>query len=164
MLKKLKIAPKNILLESLAMILIILGSEKIQISFYSEEYRAMFKMDGDKLDQLGAHSIGELVMDTFWWGFGALLIVSILIGTLKLWRNKKKGLMDTVLALALVFALFPIGLFNSGLTHEVTNLVGSLFSNELYTKMMITGFFWSIIGILIIWYATKYTKHKEVYH
>ncbi len=146
------------------MILIVLGIEKIQVSVYSKEYEAMFKMDGDKLNQLGVSSIGELMMDTFWWSFGAFLVVFVLIGTFKLSGKLKKGLLDTLLAFTIVFALFPLGFFNSGVTHQIVNHIGDVFSDELRTRMLITGLFWTVLGIAIIWFTLKNTKHNKVHN
>ena len=152
---------KNIALESVGLIFIGFGVEKLYIASQSEKYLAISSGDFDKFEVLASENIGWFFMQPYLWRFGGIAAGFIIIGLIKLWRKNSKELINSLLAFLIVFSLIPIGFFSSSFCNSATNFVGDFLTEKLTLKFVINGLMWSVLGIVIIWFTPKkhYTPH-----
>ncbi|WP_303318796.1 hypothetical protein Q4Q34_04885 [Flavivirga abyssicola] len=156
---------KNIALESIGLILIGFGAEKLYVASQSEKYLALFANDFDKFQTSTTESPGWFLTKSALWRFGAFGTVFLLIGLFKLWKKNKKGLLDSIVSFLFAFALIHLGFYDAKFSNSIINFLGRLISDKLNIICIINGLFWSTLGLLIIWitikklHTTKYIKN-----
>ncbi|WP_143017691.1 hypothetical protein [Kriegella aquimaris] len=148
---------KNIALESIGLLFLGFGVEKLKVASQSEEYLALFSLNMEKFKSLTSETIGSFTMQSSLWRFGALAVGLILIGLFKLWKKDKKGIWDSLIAFLLVFSLIHLGFFGATFTNSIINFIGDIFTENFMVQFIINGLLWSAIGIGIIFFALK--KH-----
>ncbi len=152
---------KNIVIESIGLILIVFGIEKLRIAMRSEIHLAILSNDMNKFESLTSDTIGDIVIDYTLWGLWALLIGFISIGLCKFLKKNKIGLLESLISIVLVFCLFPLGFFRSGIANSIINFVGGIITENFKIKSIINGILWTIIGISTIWFTLKNTTHNK---
>ncbi len=148
---------KNIALESIGLILLGFGVEKLKIASQSEQYLALLENDLGKLEALTSGSIGWFFAEKSLWRFGAFVIGFVIIGLIKLWKGNKMGLLDSFIAFLIAFSLIHLGFYGAKFPNSIINLIGRIITEDFKIIYIINGLLWSIIGIGIIWFTLK--KH-----
>lgn len=155
---------KKIILESVGLIFIGFGIEKLYLASQSEKYLAIWTGDFNKFEVLTSENIGWFFMQSYLWRFGGIATGFLIIALLKLWKKNRKGLVNSLIAFLIVFSLIPIGFFSSGFSNLIINFIGGILTENLMIKFIINGLLWNAIGIGIIWFALKNTsKNKASY-
>lgn len=148
---------KNIVLESIGLILIGFGVEKLYVGSQSEKYLALFANDFETFKTLTTESPSWLFTKSTLWRFGAFGTVFLLIGLFKLWKKNKKGLLDSVVSFLFSFLLIHLGFYDTKFSNSIINFPGRLISDNLNVICIVNGLFWISLGTIIIWITLK--KH-----
>lgn len=153
---------KNIALESIGLILIGFGVEKLYVATQSEKYLALFANDFDKFQTLTDESPDWVFTKSSLWRFGSFAAVFLIIGIFKFWKKNKKGLFDSLTSFLVAFLLIHLGFYNAKFTNSIINFLGGIFSNDLKIICLINGVFWTTLGLIVIWFGVKknYTQQR----
>ena len=140
MKKRINLNWKNAIIESLGLILLMSGIKRL---FYSSN--PIVNLEAEKLSP---ESIVFLHIEAFIWSMVALLIgaVSLVIFKLKV----KQSILDTVLAILIIFLIIPTGFFNKGIINSLFNSFGAIFTNIKTTSALINGILLTLGGFFIL--------------
>ncbi|MEP0212213.1 MAG: hypothetical protein ABJD66_03290 [Cellulophaga sp.] len=150
MKKSINLSWKTVIIESLGLILLISGVKR----FYFSTQPIL----NQETDKLTSESIVYFLMESALWGIGTLIFAGLIIGILK-WKLKQ-SIIDSVLAIIFVFALFPFGFFNGGLFNSIFNSIGGLFTDIKTSSALISGIILTVIGFSLLWRSIK-SKIKQ---
>ena len=129
MKKRINLNWKNVIIESLGLILLTSGIKRL--------YFSSNPIIDQEVDELTPENIVSFHVDAFLWSIGALLVVAVFIVVFKL--KTKQSIRDTILAILIIFLLIPTGFFNKGLINSLFNYFGYIFTNIKTTSALING-------------------------
>ena len=146
---------KLIIIQSLALIIIVIGVKRLYSAYKSEFYENI--NDNELLTPI---TISEIIINTALIGFSFFVLTTLIIGYYN--RKNKVRLINTILVFLIVLSLFPIGFFNNGLVHGIINSYCYLFTDNIGVVFFIGGITLTIAGSIILWQTNKATKKELI--
>lgn len=154
MKKRINLNWKNVIIESLGLILLTSGIKRL--------YFSSNPIIDQEVDELTPENMVSFHVDAFLWSIGALLVVAVFIVVFKL--KTKQSIRDTILAILIIFLLIPTGFFNKGLINSLFNYFGYIFTNIRTTSALINGILLTLSGLLLLKFSFKYNKIKSTHN
>ena len=148
-----KIIPRLILFETIALIFLINGIQRLYVSSVGEKYDAIIANDFDKYYSLTSKQIGSFLNERAYWTLGAFLVLIIIIGILN--KKLKIHFINSSVVFLIIFVLFPTGFFVEGLVNNYLNCFSGIFGDSYGFSFLIGGMILTVIGIAIILITLK---------
>ncbi|UOK42149.1 MULTISPECIES: hypothetical protein [Flavobacterium] len=150
---------KLALIQSLGIIFLIEGIERLYMFSQSEKYECVLAYLKDqnsdcwKKFESPYETMGDFMVSGFVFGFYGLIIGIILIALIN-WRNKT-SIYNSLLTFILIMIPFACGVFRKGFINDLFNSFGGLFSRDFTVENFIGGSTFTIIAIIILWKSRK---------
>lgn len=157
-----KIRLKLILLQTLSLIFLIAGVQRLYIATQAEKYEAIGASDWEMFETLTSQTVGEFLFNETLWALVGLLFGITFIGYVN-WRNKK-SLLNTLLIFSIVLILFQIGLFNGGLFNNYINTFWGAMGINFTITFIIAGIVFGLLSAILIITSLKIKNRKSTIH
>ncbi|MEX0998273.1 MAG: hypothetical protein WDZ45_14580 [Flavobacteriaceae bacterium] len=161
MIKKIKI--KIVLFETIALIFIIHGLQRLYVASQGAKYDALMNENWEKFEYLTNLTAGQFLANRGIWTFGILITGVLVIGFLN-WK-KKINIINSILLFLLIIGIAPTGFYMKGIVNNYLNYFSGLFGEKYGISFFIGGTILTLIGITILWmtlskYKKQYTQHQ----
>ncbi len=148
---------KLILLESVALIFLINGLQRLYMASQGLKYDALLNENWDKFKSLTSESLGDFFAMRAFWTLGFISFGIIAIGVI----NWKKGvaIINSIILFIIILGVTMTGFFLSGITNNYLNYFCGIFTENYGTSFFVGGNILTIIGIVILWKTINLNKN-----
>ncbi|MHB0756862.1 hypothetical protein [Polaribacter sp. M15] len=148
---------KLIILESISMIFLVNGIQRLYVASQGQKYDALMSQNWEKFESLTSESVGQFFANRAFWTLGIILVGILIIGIIN-WKNKI-GIINTMLLFLIVIGIAMNGFFLTGITHQYLNYFCGIFAESWGISFLIGGIIITLIGILILWKTINLNKN-----
>jgi hypothetical protein len=162
MIKKINI--KIVLFETIALIFIINGLQRLYVASQGAKYDAIMSDNWEKFESLTTLTIGQFIANRAIWTLIIILMGVLVIGLIN-WKNKI-NIINSILLFLLIIGVSFTGFFMKGIVNNYLNYFSGLFGETYGTPFFIGGTILTLIGITILWqtlsrHKKHYTQHRR---
>ncbi len=144
MLKKIEL--KTLVFQITALFFLVNGLKRLYFAQYSEIYEAIIEEDFEYLRSVNDISYSEILLNQALWPFAGFLVGGLIIGFVN-WRYKI-SILNSIIIFAIIFFLFPLGLFNDGFIQQAFNSFCYVFSEKMGKAFFVGGLSMILISFM----------------
>ena len=156
-MKRKQINIKIILLESLALIFLINGIQRLYVASKGKIYEAALDENWVKFESLTNESLGDVLAYRAFWTLGIIIVGIFVVGIIN-WKNKVR-IINSIIVFGIIVGITVTGFFLSGITNQYLNYFCGIFAESYGISFFVGGNILTIIGIAILWKTINLNKN-----